>query len=522
MSSPRVPISKKLFLINSASQILTRLLYATVILWTLAYLVNRVPEDELALLPVMMALITAIPLVQSLLAGGLSRYVTEAYAKDDQQRVTELTSTVMPVLVIAGLLLVSLGAFASWQAEWLLQIDDEQVPDARLMLMLLAVSAAISLPLSPFAVGLIVCQRFVLQNVLQLASTLLRVVLLVVLLVGVGPQVKWVVLAQVVGNLSLVLAKSVVSCRLLPALRYRASHVNWSLAREVYTYNGFSSLIGISLMIRDSSDAFILKWLAGPAAVVAFEWGGMVDRELRRLSSFASEPLQPALTAMHSQDRRDRLASAFLRGGRVGLWAVLAPAILIGVFRQELYQAFLGAKFAVYGECTLVAALLFATYPTFYARWMLHKIGAAQARLGRLAVATLIMNAFNLALTLYLVGVLHWGAVGSAAGTLISTLVFDFLVFWPMSVAMLDLPWRRFFTANVLPGLAPATVMGVFCEILRRWVAPESLASLALCIAAGGVVYVAFLVAFCLLPADRRDLAHLLSKLKLRRRLESA
>jgi O-antigen/teichoic acid export membrane protein len=347
-------------------------------------------------------------------------------------------------------------------------------------------------------------------------------VLLVVLLVGVGPQVKWVVLAQVTGNLSLVLAKSIVSRRLMPALRFRPSHVNWSLAREVYAYNGLSSLIGVSLVIRDSTDAWILKWLATPAAVVAFDLGGFVDRELRRLSSFASEPLQPVLTAMHSAERKDRLASAFLRGGRVGLWAVLAPAVLICVFRNELYQAYLGEQFGLYAECTLVATLLLATYPTFYARWMLHKIGAAQARLGRIAVMTVLMNVFNLALTLYLVGACQWGAVGSALGTLGSTLVFDFAVFWPMSVIMLDLPWRRFFTANVLPGIAPAAVTGVFCEILRRWIAPDGLVSLGLCIAAGGLVYVAFLLVFCLLPADRRDFARLCSKLKLDRRLGSA
>lgn len=520
MSRPRVPISKRLFLINSTSQILTRLLYVTVIFWTIQHLVKRVPPEEYALLPVMMALLLVIPLLQSLLSGGLSRYVTEAYAKDDQQRVTELTSTVIPVLVLAGILVALLGLLATWQVQWLLQIEPARVGDARFMVMLLTLSAAVSLPLSAYTVGLIVRQQFVVQNLLQLASTVLRIVLLVVLLLGVGPQVKWVVLAQVAGNISLVLAKVFVSRRLIPALRFRRTCINWSLAREVYTYNGWNSLIGVSILIRDSTDVFLLKWLATPVAVGAFDLGGLVDRELRRLSSFASEPMQPALTAMHSQDRLDRLANAFLRGGRVGLWAVLAPAVLIAVFRNELYQAYLGKRFGMYAQCTLVVTLLFTTYPTFYARWMLHKIGAARAQLRAIAVWTVVMNAFNLGLTLYLVGVLDWGAVGSAAGTLISVLVFDFAVFWPMSVQMLTLSWRQFFTANVVPGLAPAAVTGVFCEVLRRWVAPDGLVSLGLCVAAGGVVYVAFLVAFCLLPADRHDLARLRSKLKLKRRLE--
>jgi O-antigen/teichoic acid export membrane protein len=522
MPPPRVPISKRLVLINATSQIATRVLYITVIVWTIQYLVKRIPPEQYALLPMMLALLLVIPMVQSVLAGGLSRYVTEAYAKDDEQRVTQLTSTMFPIMLLGGILVAVAGFVVAWQAEWILVLEPEQVPDVRLMLALLTLSAAISLPLAPFSVGLIVRQRFVLQNVLQLASTALRVVLLLVLLLGIGPHVKWVVLSQVAGNLSLTVAKMIASRRLMPALRFRTTHINWPLAREMFSYNGWNSLMGISILIRDSADPFLLNWLATPVAVAAFDLGALVDRELRRMSSFGSQPMQPALTAMHAQDRMDRLGNAFLRGGRVGLWAILAPSILLAVFRNEIYQIYLGERFTLYSECTVVVALLLATYPSYYARWMLHKIGAARAQLRLIAVLTLVMNTFNLGLTCFLVGVLDWGAIGSAAGTLISSVVFDIAVFWPLSVWLLELPWRRFLSADLLPGIAPAIVTGVACELLRRWIEPDGLVALGLCLAAGAAVYLFVLFTFCLLTVDRQDLARIFGSLGLKRNRKAA
>lgn len=521
MPPPRVPISKRLVLINATSQIATRVLYITVIVWTVQFLVKRIPPEQYALLPMMMALILVIPMVQTLLAGGFSRYVTEAYGNGDELRVSELTSTVCPAMMAGGILVGVAGILVAWQAEWLLVLEPTQISDVRWMLVLLTASAAVSLPLAPFTVGLIVRQRFVLQNLLQLATTVFRIVLLLVLLLGIGPHVKWVVLSQVAGNISLILVKVIASRRLIPALRFSPSRFKWPLAKEVFSYNGWNSLMGLSTLIRDSSDPFILKWLATPVAVGAFDLGALVDRELRRMSSLASQPVQPALIAMHSQDRMDRLGSAFLRGGRIGLWAILAPSILLAVFRNEIYQLYLGGRFAVYAECTIVVTLLVGSYPTYYARWMLHKIGAARARIGVIAVLTFVMNAFNLGLTCYFVGALEWGAIGSATGTLVSSLIFDVAVFWPLSIWMLDLSWRRFFTADLLPGISPAAVTAVACELLRWWLAPEGLWALGMCIGAGASIYLFVLLKFCLLPADRQDLMRILDRLGIKRTCEA-
>ena len=56
-----VRISKRLVLINSASNVVTRLLTVGVFAWVIKYLMGRIPEAELALLPVRPSIALALP-----------------------------------------------------------------------------------------------------------------------------------------------------------------------------------------------------------------------------------------------------------------------------------------------------------------------------------------------------------------------------------------------------------------------------------------------------------------------------
>ena len=88
-----VEIKKSLLLIGSASAFVRRVLGLTVLFWMWQYLIRRIPAEEFVLYPISMGIVALMPLVQVALASGLGRYLTEAHARGDARRVTEITST---------------------------------------------------------------------------------------------------------------------------------------------------------------------------------------------------------------------------------------------------------------------------------------------------------------------------------------------------------------------------------------------------------------------------------------------
>ena len=121
-TKPRVEISKKLVLINSASSVITRLLSISVLIWLQQYLLKRITPEEYSLLPVLYSVMMFAPLVTTILTGGLGRYIVEAYARDDDERVTQIVSTMFPILCAAGVVLLSAGWTFAWYIDSVLNV----------------------------------------------------------------------------------------------------------------------------------------------------------------------------------------------------------------------------------------------------------------------------------------------------------------------------------------------------------------------------------------------------------------
>jgi hypothetical protein len=129
-------------------------------------------------------------------------------------------------------------------------------------------------------------------------------------------------------------------------------------------------------------------------------------------------------------------------------------------------------------------------------------IAYARARIRGLAILMVLFNVFNVLLTLYLVGVLHMGALGSAIGTCVTRILAPIFC-WPLAVRLTGVVFRQWFEEAGLPGLTPALVGAAGCLAMRFFVEPVSWLGVSTCIAAGSACYLAALVGLSIRPEDR-------------------
>ena len=502
-----VPISKRLVLVNSASGMATRVLTVGVFAWVIQYLMKRIPEAELELLPIVLSVALVLPLLQTILTGGLSRHVTEAYARNDLAGVTRIVSSQFPLLVVGSVLVMIFGGIVAWNIGHILDIAPTMIGQARFMTFLVVARMSIIVLLAPFNTGLFARQRFVLKNVIDIAGSLVRIVLMVWLILGIGPQVQWVILAQVASQLFVQITQTAVSMRLLPALRYRPGLFDWNTCKMVLTFGGWNFVADSAATIRRAADAPILNLFSTPIAVNNFFLGSLFDSQLRELTATATLPLLPALTAMHAHGEDRRLAAAFLRGGRISLLASMFLAVPLIVFSYDLFALYLGDKYAEHVQAGTVMILLLLSFPTTYPSAMFVRIAYAKGDIRMVAIISFVAQLGNLALTLVLVAWYEWGAIGSATATLITFAIEHPFFFWPLALRTLEVSWRRFLTETLLPGLLPAFVAGsaslaaaqLFSSVLVRVAVGVSI-----CL----VVYVVTAV-LVLKPTDRADLARI-------------
>ncbi len=454
----RVPISKRLVLLNAGAAIGTRLLTIAVFGWALRVLIHRVSKEELALLPVVLSVGFLAPVFQSVLTAGLSRFVTEAYARGDTTRVTQIVSSLFPLLLAAAAAICALGGLIAWQAQDLLGIDAAYLPEARLMLLLLFGRIAIGVALSAHSTGVVTKQEFVRKSAIEILGSIVQVALLITLFNAFGAEVEYVVVAQVAAQVLVLAATCWLSMRLLPELKFRRSAIHLPTGLEVVQYGGWYTLQQLAATIRRAADAPILKRLATSTDVTAFFLASFIEDNLRNLINVASQPVLPALTAMHATGQHSRLAAVYLRGGRISTWIALLAAIPLCVFAEDLFRAYLGEQYESFQAATPALRLLLLGFVATYPGRMIFQLSAAIGNVRPVAKVAIAIAVFNLFATLLLVGPFQLGAIGSAASTGLSFLILTPLLTWPIAVRELGVSWSQFLWQTLVPALTPAAV----------------------------------------------------------------
>jgi len=517
-----IPISKRLVAVNSFSSVMTAALNLSILVWLQQFLIKRISPEEYSLYPVVAAIGAIGPIFTIVLTDGLGRYAIEAYARGDRKRVTEIVSSMFPLLASAAILLFAVGVGVTAFADVVFEIPTGRLADARLMIFLLVSMMSIRLLLSVFGVGLHMHQKYVLANLLELGGVTLRIALLFILLLCISIRVQWVVVAMVSADLARLLVHTAISMRLVPELRFRVNAIRRATAKQVTGFGLWRLLARMAETIRVASHAIILNRFAAPIDVSCFYVGALAANQVQTFSVIAGSPLQPALTAMHATDDHTRLRNAFIRGGKYALWASMLLATPLIIYRRELITLYVAAQEPEYLPAATVMGLLLSVFPFSFGMIMFMRIAHATARVRPEAICAFGIQLANLALTIYLVRWRHMGALGSALSTFLVSAVGFPLIYLPLALHVTKTSLSDWLTRTLVPGLAPAIAGAAIWFTLQQWIAPTTWMLVVACIAAGYLAYLATLLGGCLAPHEKKDLRQAWRRITARRQPQAA
>ncbi len=492
-----VSISKRLVYINSISSIVTRLLNIFVLVWMYEYLLRRISSEEFAIYPVVASIMVFAPLFSALFTGGLSRHVIDAYAKGDEKRVSQIVSSIVPLLGSVCLVLFILGMLFSWNIHHVFNIADGQIDDARLMMAMLIFMFLLDTSLLPYSVGFHVKQKYILLNAIRVSADLIKIALLFILMLGVGPKVLWVVVAAFVSKMVSIFAINIISCRLVPQLKFRPSLFDWKVSREIMSFGLWTTVSQIANMIYQAAGTLVLNKFGTSVDVTNYHIGTTFHRQINNMTIAASAPVMPALTAMNALNDEKRLANAYLRGGRFALWVMLLMAAPLMIYSSEFIQLYIGN---VYADTAIVMVFIMGVYPITASNTMLSKLAIAKAHLMPFAIGSISVNLVNLGVMIYLAKYYNVGAAGIAASVFAATIISQFLIFLPMGMYYAKVPVKRYLLENLIPGLVPAIVGSLIWFGLKFLHTPQTWFELGAFVALGlagyGIIMLLYLMKY--------------------------
>ncbi|MGB3245663.1 MAG: oligosaccharide flippase family protein, partial [Sulfitobacter sp.] len=339
-------ISKRLVVINSASSLVAKAVNMTVLLWMYQYLLKRISAEEFAVLPVVMALMVFAPLFFSFFTGGISRYVVEAYAQGNSDQITRIVSSILPPLSAMALVFFAIGMVVAVNIDSLLTIAPTMTTQASVMMALLVTSFSLQMLGLPFSVGFHVKQRFMELNLIGVSRDFLRIILLLTFLLGIGPQVVWVVVATVISEILYTVVTVWRSRRMVPELRMRMDHFDSAQAQTLISFGLWTTLGRLGGVMYTNAATILLNLYGTAVDVTSYHIGSTFYRQIDSTVALAVQPLQPVMTSMHALNDSKRLSRTVFRGGRYATWVSLAVATPLIIYADTFVDLYLGEKYS--------------------------------------------------------------------------------------------------------------------------------------------------------------------------------
>jgi len=428
--------------------------------------------------------------------GAITRFVAKYRARQEPQGINEITSTLFVVFVGLGAAAYGLFVLAAFNVQDLINVSPEQIGTARILLLIAGIQVAVGLPFGVFGGVVNGFQRYDVNNLVSIATSIaVAAVNVALLLLGYG------LVSVVLATTSVRIASNFVyrrnAYRVFPLLSVRPSLFRKSRLQEVSGFSVYSAVMDWSNRLNFATDMIIIGAFLSPTAVALWAVPRRLADLTRSLTNQFNSVLLPVVVESDVRNQTDRLRDLLIHGTRLSLFLVVPVAMGLFLMAGPLIGRWVGPSFADSVPIAQILALV-----------VIVRVGIAPASVvlngaGRhrlLACASAGIALTNLALSLWWIR--RYGLPGQALATLIPlTLVTVFLVF-PAACRRADVRVSQAFRQAVWPVIWPLPVM-IAVVIALRAALPMTVPTILFSAACGAICYAAVFATFAIAPLER-------------------
>jgi O-antigen/teichoic acid export membrane protein len=448
--------------------------------------------------------------------GSIVKFVAHYRARHDVRGLNEIASTLFFIFSVCGAVAYLVFVVLAFNIQHIVNISPDQFATARALLLVIGTYVSLGFPFSIFGGIINGFQRYDLNNLVGVVSSLIVAGINVAMLL-LGFSLVELVLVTTSVRVLTYLVYRMNAYQVFPALSIRPSRFLWSRVRELTGFSVYVSIIDWSNKLNYSIDAIVIGAFMSSAAVTLWTVPQRLAEMLQRLTNQLNGVLFPVVVDSDSGQKPERLRAIFIQGTRLSLVSVMPIAGGLIMLAAPLIHAWVGPRF---DESVLVAQILVfvvairvgnATATTLLK-------GAGRHRL--LAFANAGAALANLVLSL--LWIRRFGLVGQAMGTLVPVAFTSVFILWPAACRRVGVTPMRAFLDAVWPAVWPTTAMALVVIPLRDALPPR-LFYVALTAIAGGLCYAGVFLAFAVTKEERHIyVAKATELLRARRRIAAA
>ena len=409
-------------------------------LFFVPFLIRQYGAEKYGLIALAGFLTQYVGFIAGCIGSSIGRFLNVSLNRSDWKEANEIYSTAIIGTVVLILLQLPFYAAGIWKLNWLIEFSPEQNTDFRILVGCNVLIFIVSLMMGVFSTPIQAANRLDINQVKGVVGELLRLVLLVVLILRIGPKL-WII-----GCVGLVLSllQAVVtyyfSRRLASALKFCWESVTWKWIRPVMKMAVWSIIAGLGQILFQKTDVWIVNrfvdaQLAGVCAALLI-WPNFVQQIAKRIGNL----LMPVVMIDYSHGRFGRIRDLVLLNTRLLSLMSLFICGTLMVLGKWLLTLWMGEDYVQYHW---VLVLMLLHFPLTLGREAVWLLFPAFNKMEYLGVSNLVSGVLNIILSLVLVA-MGYGILGVVAATGVSLVLQRTLFLSYLASKLLEVDYRQF------------------------------------------------------------------------------
>jgi O-antigen/teichoic acid export membrane protein len=337
------------------------------------------------------------------------------------------------------------------------------------VIILTGINIAVSLVGGVFGGVVTALQRFDLSNGLEITSTTLRT-MAIVLVLSHGRGLITLALVQLSFGILAGLAYVVLAFLLYPRLTIQFGRCDKENLKLIFTFSSYAFLLQASAYLIFYTDSVVISAFLPVSAVTFFVIAGNLVAYSRGLLSGISMVSSPIASSLEAQGRLSELRRVLVKGARFGSMVFLPIGISFLIRGRSFIGLWMGASYAAMSGNVLMILTLAQLFAAGNQAPGSMTLGISKHK--GMVPAILVEGLCNLGLSIALVR--SYGIVGVAIGTALPNLVTQ-LIFWPWYIRRVYgiQPISYMLSTWLRPGFAAIPFALCTYGIEKLWPAPN-------------------------------------------------
>ncbi|PHQ16208.1 hypothetical protein CLH61_03725 [Marinobacter profundi] len=411
------------------------------------FLIHELGDHWYGIWTVVGSLAAAYHLFDMGMASAVTRYVSSAFGKKDNQEANSIINTALVIYVVIALIIILVSIAASYSSRLFFETGSDK-DLVQTLVLIIGTSIALEFPFNALAGVANAKLRFHQVALTRIAMTLL------------GAGLTWWYISQGHGLLALAIITFVTArisnvlyliiCKsAFPGLKFSRKSASWESGRELFQYSAWSFVIAIAYQLRNNVDNFVVAGFLSAASVTHYAVGLRLVDYIAQFLGQATNMFVPIFTGYHAQGNNQELHSKLLFITRINLVLALIAGGGLVIFGQAFISRWMGPD---YSDAYWVMVILLVGRMIGFANHPLNSAMYATNKHSIVAKIDIVEVIFNLMLSLILVQYL--GLIGVALGTMIPLLLLRLFVLPLFACRAIEMPVKDYYLCMARPLIA--------------------------------------------------------------------